>query len=41
VTVVLHRIVLLGMWLALAVTSATLHGALAPEKLYQKVLPSV
>jgi S1-C subfamily serine protease len=37
----LHRILWLGLWLVNACASAGLHAALAPEKLYQKVLPSV
>ena len=40
-TVRLHPILWLGLWLVNAVASAGLHGALTPEKLYQKVLPSV
>jgi len=40
-TVRLHRILWLGAWLVNACASAGLHAALAPEKLYQKVLPSV
>ena len=37
----LHRIFWLGLWLVGASTPAGLHAALTPEKLYQKVLPSV
>jgi serine protease Do len=37
----LDRIFGLGLWLACAATPGGLHAALAPEKLYQKVLPSV
>lgn len=37
----LHRIFWLGWWLAGACAPAGLHAALTPEKLYQKVLPSV
>ena len=40
-TVKLHRVFCLGLWLAFAVTPGGLHAALTPEKLYQKVLPSV
>ena len=40
-TVRLHRILWLGLWLVNACTPAGLHAALTPEKLYQKVLPSV
>lgn len=40
-TVKLHRIFWLGLWLAFAATPAGLRAALTPEKLYQKVLPSV
>jgi hypothetical protein len=40
-TVRLHRILWLGLWLVNACASAGLHAALTPEKLYQKVLPSV
>jgi S1-C subfamily serine protease len=37
----LDRIFGLGIWLACAAAPGGLHAALAPEKLYQKVLPSV
>lgn len=37
----LHQAFRLGLWLALAVTPAAWPAELAPEKLYQKVLPSV
>jgi len=40
-TVKLHLVFWLGVWLTLAVTPAGLQAALTPEKLYQKVLPSV
>jgi S1-C subfamily serine protease len=40
-TVRLHRILWLGLWLVNACAPAGLHAALTPEKLYQKVLPSV
>jgi S1-C subfamily serine protease len=40
-TVRLHRIFWLGLWLLNACVPAGLHAALTPEKLYQKVLPSV
>ena len=40
-TVKLHRMFWLGLWLACAVTPEGLRAALTPEKLYQKVLPSV
>src|ERR1022692_4640098 len=40
-TVRLHRIFWLGLWLVSACAPAGLHAALTPEKLYQKVLPSV
>jgi S1-C subfamily serine protease len=40
-TVRLHRIFWLGLWLASTCAPAGLHAALTPEKLYQKVLPSV
>ncbi len=40
-TVRLHRVLWLGLWLVNACASAGLHAALTPEKLYQKVLPSV
>jgi S1-C subfamily serine protease len=40
-TVRLHRILWLGLGLVNACASAGLHAALTPEKLYQKVLPSV
>jgi S1-C subfamily serine protease len=40
-TVRLHRIFWLGLWLVNAGAPAGLHAALTPEKLYQKVLPSV
>jgi S1-C subfamily serine protease len=40
-TVRLHRTLWLGLWLANACASAGLCAALTPEKLYQKVLPSV
>jgi S1-C subfamily serine protease len=40
-TVRLRRIFWLGLWLANACAPAELHAALTPEKLYQKVLPSV
>ena len=40
-TVRSHRILWLGFWLVNACTPAGLHAALTPEKLYQKVLPSV
>ena len=40
-TVRLQRIIWLGWWLAGACAPAGLHAALTPEKLYQKVLPSV
>ena len=40
-TVRLHRIFWLGLWLVNACAPAGLHAALTPEKLYQKVLPSV
>jgi S1-C subfamily serine protease len=40
-TVRLHRILWLGLWLVNAGASAGLHATLTPEKLYQKVLPSV
>jgi hypothetical protein len=40
-TLELHRILWLTIWLATAVTPQGLHAALTPEKLYQKVLPSV
>ena len=40
-TVKLHRIFWLGLWLAFAASPAGLHAALTPEKLYLKVLPSV
>src|ERR1039457_4043857 len=35
------RILCLGLWLAIVVAPEGLHAALKPEKLYQKVLPSV
>lgn len=37
----LHRIIWLGLCVACAVIPGRLHGALTPEKLYKKVLPSV
>jgi len=37
----LRRIVSLSLWLAFAVTSGGVQAALTPEKLYQKLLPSV
>jgi hypothetical protein len=37
----LHRIFWLGLWLLNAWAPAGLHAALTPERLYQKVLPSV
>jgi len=37
----LHHVFWLGLWLTLAVTPAGLQAALTPERLYQKVLPSV
>lgn len=37
----LHQIFRLSVWLALAVTPTALLAELTPEKLYQKVLPSV
>jgi hypothetical protein len=40
-TVRLHRIFWLGLWLVNACAPGGLHAALTPEKLYQKVLPSV
>ena len=40
-TVRLRRIFWLGLWLVSACAPAGLHAALTPEKLYQKVLPSV
>ena len=40
-TVRFQRIFWLGLWLANACAPAGLHAALTPEKLYQKVLPSV
>jgi S1-C subfamily serine protease len=40
-TVKWHRIFRLSVWLAFAVAPEALHAALTPEKLYQKVLPSV
>jgi hypothetical protein len=40
-TVRLHRIFWLGLWLLNACAPAGLHAALTPEKLYPKVLPSV
>ncbi|MCX6915561.1 MAG: hypothetical protein NT167_21365 [Verrucomicrobia bacterium] len=40
-TVRLHRILWLGLWLVNACIPAGLHAALTPERLYQKVLPSV
>jgi hypothetical protein len=40
-TVRLRRIFWLGLWLVNACAPAGLHAALTPEKLYQKVLPSV
>src|SRR5665647_2577606 len=40
-TVRLHRIFWLGLWLFNACAPAGLDAALTPEKLYQKVLPSV
>ena len=40
-TVRLHRMFLLVFWLASACAPAGLHAASTPEKLYQKVLPSV
>ena len=40
-TVKSHRIFWLGLWLACVVTPEGLRAALTPEKLYQKVLPSV
>src|ERR1039457_2804076 len=40
-TVRLYRILWLGLWLVNACAPAGLHAALTPEKLYQKVLPSV
>jgi len=40
-TVKLHRIFWLGLWLNNACAPTGLHAALTPEKLYQKVLPSV
>jgi S1-C subfamily serine protease len=40
-TVRLRRIFSLGLWLVNACVPAGLHAALTPEKLYQKVLPSV
>ena len=36
-----HRIFWLGLWLISACAPVGLHAALTPEKLYQKVLPSV
>jgi S1-C subfamily serine protease len=41
VTGKLHRICWLGLWLTCAGTLEQAQAALAPEKLYQKVLPSV
>lgn len=40
-TLKLHRILWLSLWLVGASTPAGLHAALTPEKLYRKVLPSV
>ena len=40
-TVRFHQAFWLGIWLAGACAPAGLHAALTPEKLYQKVLPSV
>lgn len=40
-TIRFHRIFWLGLWLVNACAAAGLHAALTPEKLYQKVLPSV
>ena len=40
-TVRLHRILWLSLWLINAWAPAGLHAALTPERLYQKVLPSV
>ena len=40
-TLKFHRILWLTVWLAAAVTPKGLHAALTPEKLYQRVLPSV
>jgi S1-C subfamily serine protease len=40
-TVRSHRIFWLGLWLINACDPAGLHAALTPEKLYQRVLPSV
>src|ERR1035441_10560228 len=40
-TVRLRLIFWLGLWLVNACVPAGLHAALTPEKLYQKVLPSV
>ncbi len=37
----LHRILWMTVWLAVAVRPEGLHAALTPEKLYQKALPSV
>jgi S1-C subfamily serine protease len=37
----LHRLFWLGLWLTCAGIPEEAHAALAPEKLYQKVLPSV
>jgi S1-C subfamily serine protease len=41
VTIKLHRVFWLGVCLAFSSTPEGLHAALTPEKLYQKVLPSV
>src|ERR1039457_7001349 len=40
-TVRLRLVFWLGLWLVNACAPAGLHAALTPEKLYQKVLPSV
>ena len=40
-TIKLNRMSWLSLWLALAVTSGGVQAALTPEKLYQKLLPSV
>jgi serine protease Do len=40
-TVKLHPVFSLGLWLAFALIPGRLPAALTPEKLYQKVLPSV
>jgi len=40
-TVTSHRVLWLVLWLALAISPVGLQAALTPEKLYQRVLPSV